>query len=338
MNESSHPPPAGNAMKPERARELGLGPEVSDAAAPSGRGLLGAVLLCVALAGLGVGAAAWLLNPRERPAAAAPAPVAIAPTAPPENPVPEPASGDLLAAGYVTPAPPFPITISPLLPGRLESFRVLEGQAVRRGEVIAHLNADEWSLRRAELQAELTVLTTRAELRQREARRLHRLSRSGAATEQELDAAVTEAAALEAEAGKLRAELRTVEWRIAQCVVRAPVDGVIYERKAAEGAYINLEDHTEIASLYDPTKLLVTADVPQREAGRLRPGQRCEVRVDGDDRALAGRVADILPRASLTRNAVHVRVTLDDTSPVLRPEMNVRVKFLPEPTPTAAAR
>ena len=95
----------------------------------------------------------------------------------------------------------------------------------------------------------------------------------GVATGKESEKASADAAVLRAEAVKLQAAIQTVEWQIQQTAVRAPVDGVLFERLANAGNYIYSDSNREIASIYDPAKLQISVDVNQRDVARLRVGQ-----------------------------------------------------------------
>ena len=63
----------------------------------------------------------------------------------------------------------------------------------------------------------------------------------------------------------------------------------------------------------------------------FRSGGPCAVFLDADpDRKLNGKVDRIWPTADRQKATVEVRVQLLETSPVLRPEMGVRIVFLAE--------
>ncbi len=233
------------------------------------------------------------------------------------------------AAGYVEPIPPFPIHVSPLVLGRIDEFTITEGQPVKAGQIIAKLNSQEFEKRLAELQAALGVNAERLTLAETELARSRRLAATGAATGKELEQASADAAVLRAEAAKLQAEIQTVEWQIQQTAVRAPVDGVLFERLANVGSFIYSESNREIASIYDPAKLQIWVDVNQRDVARLHVGQPVEVTLDAEPgKVFTGEVSRILPRASLSKNTIQAKILLNETTPSFRPDMSVKVTFL----------
>ena len=233
------------------------------------------------------------------------------------------------AAGYVEPTPPFPIHVSPLVLGRIDEFTITEGQPVKAEQIIAKLNSQEFEKRLAELQAALGVNAERLTLAATELARSRRLAATGAATGKELEQASADAAVLRAEAAKLQAEIQTVEWQIQQTVVRAPVDGILFERLANVGSFIYSDSKREIASIYDPAKLQIWVDVNQRDVARLYVGQSVEVTLDAEPgKVFTGEVSRILPRASLAKNTIQAKILLDEATPNFRPDMSVKVTFL----------
>lgn len=239
--------------------------------------------------------------------------------------------GTFTAAGYIEPIPPFPVKITPLVPGRIDEFALREGEAVNAGDVIARLNSGAHQKRAAELHAAATVNSHRVELAERELNRATTLASQGASTQRDLDQATAEVRVLRSETEKIRAEIASVEWQIEQSIIRSPVKGILYERTASEGHFINLDERHEIASVIDPMQLQVWVDVNQRDIARLREGAPALVSLDAEPgREFRARVDRILPRASLAKNTVRCILRLEEYSPALRPDMSVKVTF-PEP-------
>jgi len=86
-----------------------------------------------------------------------------------------------------------------------------------------------------------------------------------------------------------------------------------------------------IVYIYDPERLQVRVDVPLADAQHVFVGQRCEVVVDVlPDTTFGGIVLRTTHEADLQKNTLQVKVKVLDPSPLLRPEMLTRVRFLPE--------
>jgi len=236
--------------------------------------------------------------------------------------------GAFSAAGYVEPVTPFPVKITPLVPGRIDHFPIREGERIQAGDVVARMNTEQQEKRAAELRAAAAVTQQRLEFAARELARAQTLAGRGATPLRDLDQASSEVEILRAEAERLRTELESVLWHIEQSAVRSPVDGILYERSASEGEFINLDERHEIASVIDPRQMQVWVDINQRDLAKIPENGVAMVSFDAEPgREFRAKVDRILPKASLAKNTVRVVLRLDEFSPALRPEMSVKVVF-----------
>ena len=238
------------------------------------------------------------------------------------------ANAGLSAAGYVEPVPPFPVKITPLVPGRIDRFTIREGERIQAGEVVARMNAEQHEKRAGELKAAAAVNQQRLDFAARELARAQTLAGRGATPLRDLDQASSEVEILRAEAERLQTELESVLWRIEKSAVRSPVDGILYERAASEGEFINLDERHEIASVIDPRQMQVWVDINQRDLAKISENGVAMVSFDAEPgREFRAKVDRILPKASLAKNTVRVVLHLEEFSPALRPEMSVKVVF-----------
>ncbi len=186
-------------------------------------------------------------------------------------------------------------------------------EALRRREGIL-------AARRDRLRAEVTAAERNAQLRVDERRALD----------------VAEAMVLRAQATMARVQVRRDEaqLRTDRMVIRAPISGYVQRRLKVPGDKIMLamDDpfSAHLAHLYDPQRLQVRVDVPLADAANVSVGQRCELVVEIlPDVVFAGEVTRITHEADLQKNTLQVKVRVIDPSPVLKPEMLTRVRFLP---------
>ncbi len=121
--------------------------------------------------------------------------------------------------------------------------------------------------------------------------------------------------------------------RLERTIIRAPISGYVTQRHVVPGGKVMLgadEPHSaHVLHLYDPERLQVRVDVPLADVAHIRLGQRCEVVVEVlPDEMFVGEVLRVTHAADLQKNTLEVKVKVIDPSPLLRPDMLTRVKFL----------
>ena len=137
------------------------------------------------------------------------------------------------------------------------------------------------------------------------------------------------------------AELANVRWEIAQCSISAPVSGVVMELFAHPGTWVTpgRDDPLSAAllSILDPQQVQAWVDVNQRDSAALFVGQQTELATDADPlRVVSGTVSRIMPQANLQKNTVQAKITIDHPPADFRPELSVKVVFLPPETGAGA--
>lgn len=216
----------------------------------------------------------------------------------------------------------------------------------------AHAAATEATL--AEARAALAALQERGEGLTRRHARLHKLQ--AAASEQQKEDALYDLAEhrarTEAQEHALHAAEKAAEQAralvaaaragsdkaaldLARCAITAPISGRIMKLHAVPGGRLSpggeTKDMSTAATLYDPQRLALAADVPLDQAGQLAVGQQVRVSCDVyPQRSFAGRVARIYGQADQTRNTIRCQVSLEEPADMLRPDMQCRGAFYSE--------
>lgn len=267
------------------------------------------------------------------------------------------------APGWIEPDP-YAITVQPLTSGVVEEVLVLEGDRVAKGDVLVRLIAEDAALRVRRARAELGELQASlnraaAALAAAEARRdeLHdeverkfelvavggispgefaRLEHRLRSQEAEVDAARAMQEQADAAVDRQHIVLEEAKLTLERTVIRAPIDGIVLSRSVVPGTRIAAagdgpgEAHFPgVMRLYDPSNLQVRADVPLTDAAKVRVGTIARITTEiVPDHAFEGEVTRIVHLADIQRNTVQVKVRIHDPSPLLKPEMLSRVRFL----------
>jgi HlyD family secretion protein len=153
-------------------------------------------------------------------------------------------------------------------------------------------------------------------------------------------------AASEADVKAARAEVQVAEarqaqaqWKLDNCVIRAPITGTILSKKAELGNLVNPLAFNAgsggVCDIADLADLEADLEIPERDIAKLKVGQPCRIKADAyPDRVYQGHLDRIMPIANRAKSIVNVRVKVhlpegEVPGTYLKPEMGAVVSFLP---------
>jgi multidrug efflux pump subunit AcrA (membrane-fusion protein) len=102
--------------------------------------------------------------------------------------------------------------------------------------------------------------------------------------------------------------------------IRSPARGYVAQRTAVEGLYI--QPGTRLFEIADLSKVWVIADIPERDAGRIRSGQNATFELTAyPGEALRGKVEFLYPTLNAETRSLRARIELKNPELRLRPGM-----------------
>jgi HlyD family secretion protein len=263
----------------------------------------------------------------------------------------------LVATGYVVPQRQ--ANISPRIGGRVAQLFVEDGTVVKKGQLIAVLEDQDYKAQVLQAQADAQSALARekrAEVEVRDAQRAFDREKvvqekgvsTPAALDQvtaRLDGAKAGLAAARSETAAARARIEVAKVNLENCYVRAPFDGRITQKLTDIGEIVfgalsaGTGGRGGIASLADFSTLQVEADVSESQVAKLKIGTPAEIVLDAfPERRYRGKVAEVRPRVDRAKATVTVKVGfVDDPADVL-PDMGAKVTFLAKELDEAAAK
>jgi RND family efflux transporter MFP subunit len=184
-----------------------------------------------------------------------------------------------------------------------------QGQAVKRGEVLARI--DDTALREALLSARAGVRSaqTNAQLAGRNAERSQRLEQAGAVAERDLEQAQLAATSAQGSLADARSRLVAAEKQAEKATVRAPFSGVVAEQAANSGDVV--QSGALLYTIVDPASMRLEASVPANEVPALRVGMPVSFTVTGyEGKSFEGKVTRISPAADPATRQVRITVAI----------------------------
>lgn len=180
------------------------------------------------------------------------------------------------------------------------------GDRLRRGEPLARLDTAAIELSVREQQARIGRLQVEAEQAERQRARLRQLGGAGHVSGLQLDEAEARLASLQAQAREAEAGLSQLRLQIEQASPRAPFDGVVVERFAAEGEL--LAAGAPLLRLVDTADLEIRARAPVALASRLQVGTEVALQVNGSEHAL--QLGTVVPVGDEVSRQLELRLPL----------------------------
>lgn len=188
-----------------------------------------------------------------------------------------------------------------------------EGQPVKKGDVLVRLDDVEERAQLTELEARLSRLGE-------DVVRIKTLLDRNVASRTAYDEKVTQVREFEARIAAQRD-------RIADLVLKAPMDGVVLRRDGEVGEIANTGVNDVLFWVGQPKPLRIVADVNEEDIIKVKAGQRVLVRHDGAPGPLEAKVDEITPKGDPATKTFRVYLGLPDTTP-LRIGMSVEANIV----------
>ena len=231
-------------------------------------------------------------------------------------------------SGVLAPLPGRDIKIGALVSGRVDQVFVAEGDAVKSGQLLAHVEAQPLKDRLAEADAQkeqsLAALTN-ARLR---LGRAEKLWRDGISARQEVDDARAEVVGAESTLKKADASNTTANTQLERASLRSPFAGTVAAILVPAGQPVD-GSGTAVIEIADTSILNLRAPLSAASIGGVRLGQVALLTVDGIGEA-RGEVEAIAPLVDSSTNTVLVRVRIDNHDGRLRGGLFARGVLLGE--------
>lgn len=227
--------------------------------------------------------------------------------------------------------------------GRLIFLGVVEGDQVKKNQVIARLEDNDIRAQLEQAKANLKLQQADLVNALNTFNRTKDLFAKGLSSQQELDQTEANYNRILASIEVAKAGVQAAEVALENTLIRAPFDGTVLTKNAEVGEIVapfggSTTSKTAVVTIADMNSLLVEADVSESNIEKIIEGQDCEIILDAyPEKSYQGYVFKIVPTADRSKATVMVKVGFKNYDSRVLPEMSAKVAFFTEPIDTSIA-
>jgi len=218
--------------------------------------------------------------------------------------------------------------------GRLIYLGVVEGDKVKKGQVIARIEDDDVKALLNQAIANLSLNEAKLVDAENKYNRQKKLFEKKLGTESDYQTAEANYKTVLASINVAKAQVKKAEVDLENTYIRAPFDGTVLTKNADVGEIVSplgasATSRSAVVTIADMSSLQVEADVSESNIDRIKQNQNCEISLDAySNIRYPGYVAKIVPTADRSKATVMVKVAFKKYDSKVLPEMSAKVLFL----------
>ena len=248
---------------------------------------------------------------------------------------PSQSSATLTANGYVVAQRK--ASIASKGTGKLVYLGVVEGDKVKKGQIIGRLEDNDIQAALAAAKANLKFAEASLKEAENNYKRQKALLKTGSATPMQVDQAEAAYLKVVASIDVAKANVQAQEVNIENTLIRAPFNGTVLTKDADVGEIVapfgaSVNAKSAVVTLADMSSLQVEADVSESNIEKVKINQPCQITLDANpQKNYEGYVAKIVPTADRSKATIMVKVGFKDYDENVLPEMSAKVSFFSKP-------
>ncbi len=196
--------------------------------------------------------------------------------------------------------------------GRIVTLNIKEGDFVKKGTILLHINDED-------LQARLKKLGFNKKLAEDNEARQQKLLDKEAISQREYDIAVNSVNTVSADIEDLTAQIQKM-------TIKAPFDGTIGFRFVSQGSYIS--PTTKIATLTNTNPAKIEFAIPAKYSSIVRKGSKIDFTVENSEQKFVGTVYAIDPKIDPDTRTLQIRAVAPNPNQKLIPGSFARVELV----------
>ena len=226
---------------------------------------------------------------------------------------------ELVVRGTVAAVPNEDVKVSALVPGRVNTVTVAEGDTVQQGQVVAELERQPLQDQRRQAAAAVEQAKAQVENARLNLQRNQQLFERGIAAGKEVEDARKDLTSAQAALEQANASLNTADRNLTRAQVRAPIDGQVVKRMVSGGEQVDGTAAQPIVEIANLDRVELGANVPAEYLARLKQGLSVNVSTDAyPGRSFSGSILTIAPAVDPATNAALVRIRIANAGRLLK--------------------
>lgn len=214
--------------------------------------------------------------------------------------------------------------------GKIIERKVDVGSTVKKGQVLARLDATDTNLSAQAASADVRAAEASHALARAEVERQRTLFTKKFISQSALDIREAELKTSAARVSQVRAQAAVSGNQSRYTVLVADRDGVITQIRAEPGQVVGASEM--VVQIVDTKQIEVLVAVPESRMGNVKVGDTAEVKLWASqatysERTYTAKVREIAPAATSSTRAFDVRVAISDTDDALKLGMTAGVRF-----------
>ena len=199
--------------------------------------------------------------------------------------------------------------------GFVTEVLVQEGDEVEQGQILAHIDDDDYKIALQRATAAYTLAKADYE-------RDKKVYEKGVIPEAELDAKKTRMLTA-------KADLDDARLRLSRCTIKAPIDGIIRRLDAENGLLLSVAD--PVAQILKIDKVKAIVGIPESDVSAVRELKEIDVTIQAlDNRAITGKTHFLSPSPQTTARLYTMELEIDNESREILPGMFIRADIVKE--------
>ncbi len=213
--------------------------------------------------------------------------------------------------------------------GTLKKILVNEGQAVKKGQIIAELDAPLYNIQVQEAKYALSDAIIQYQNAKNYYERIKKLHAAGGISDNDLDNAKTKMESSNVQIQIAQEKLNYMSHRSGYERIYAPTDGIILSKAVSEQQY--LSPGATVVQFQGNSDVEAFIFVSQNYINKINRGQKAKVKVDAIKNMIFDAYVKEISETSLEQLSYRVKLKINNQSPMLKDGMSASAVFEIEP-------